>query len=435
MNSGTANPFPTIMNNLSHLSFLFIILLLAASHSDLAAQDRDDYDERRSRIGLEYRMFRVALVPGLSTNGIDADEYASRYSLNILGGYNGALERGFELGGLANINKYYVHGVQLAGLANISGEETSGVQLSGIFNYSGEEMQGIQLSGAANISKDDMQGIQITGAVNWSEGNAQGIQLSGAANIAHGDMQGLYLTGALNYAADNLQGIMMGGAVNYAGGDMQGIMLSGALNYSDMFQGIALGGINVAKEFQGIQAGAINVTGYGQGIQVGVINYGRRLEGLPVGLISYYEDGRTDMDIWTSDGGFVNYGLKLGTEDIYNMISVGYNPALSRDVWQVGWSIGSLREYKNHFQYSDLSIFKINEGGWTDELNSLIKYRLLFGKDFGRGIQVYGGPTLNLLISRVEGSSDYTWYTLYSFGAKGRDYRFWIGYSIGFELL
>ena len=379
-------------------------------------------------------MFRVALIPGLSTNGIDADEYASKYSLNIVAGYNGALEKGLELGGLVNINKYYAHGVQLAGLGNISGDETTGVQLAGLFNYSNDEMQGIQLSGGANISEDDMQGLQLAGAVNWSDGNAQGIQISGAANIARNDMQGLYLTGGVNIASGNMQGILSSGVVNFAGRDMQGLMLTGGLNYSEMFQGIAFGTVNVAKEFQGIQLGTVNVAEFGQGIQAGIINYGKRLEGLPVGLISYYEEGRSDLDLWTSDGGFVNYGVKLGTDDVYNMISIGYNAALSREVWQLGWSIGSLKEFKTHFRYNDFSVFKINEGEWTSDLNMLFKYRLLFGKDFGKGIQLYGGPTFNMLISRIDASSDYTWYTLFDFGAKGRDYRFWIGYAFGVEL-
>lgn len=413
------------------LTPISLVLILA---SPLFAQDRADNPERRSRLGLDYRMFRVALVPGVSTNGIGADQYVSKYSLNIIAGYNGALERGFELGSVANINKYYVHGVQLAGLANISGDETAGAQLAGIANFSGEEMQGIQLSGAANISRDDMQGIQLAGAVNYSGGNAQGIQLSGAGNIARGDMQGLYLTGAVNIASGKLQGIMTSGAVNFSGRDMQGLMLAGGLNYSDTFQGISLGTVNITSEFQGIQLGSVNITKNGQGIQAGVVNYGKRFDGLPVGIISYYENGRTDMDVWNSDGGFVNYGIKLGTEGVYNMISIGYNPAPGRDVWQLGWSIGSLEEHRNYFRYSDLSLFKINEGDWTEDLNWIVKYRLLFGKNLGKGIQVYGGPTLNMLVSRVEGSSDYTWYSLIDFGAKGRDYRFWIGYSLGVEL-
>lgn len=412
---------------------VFLVLFLLVAASSAVGQGKDS-EEQHSRIGLEYRTFRVAFIPGLSSNGIDADQYISKYSLNILGGYNGALEEGFELGGLVNINKYYAQGVQIAGLGNYSGQETSGVQLAGLFNISQEDLQGVQISGIGNHSSDDIQGIQLSGAFNWSGGDTQGIQISGIANRARDDAQGLFLSGVGNIAGNNMQGITTSGVVNYAGGDIQGLLFSGVLNYSETFQGIAVSTINIADEFQGIQTGVINATRFGQGIQLGVINYGREFEGVPVGLISYYEDGRSEVDLWTSDGGFTNIGLKLGTDKIYNMFSVGYNPALDNDVWQLGWSIGRLHDYKTHFLYTDFSYVKINEGNWTSDLNSIIKYRLLFGKEIGSEIKLYGGPTFNMLISKKESSDQYTWYRLFDFGAKNRDYVFWIGYSVGLEL-
>jgi hypothetical protein len=215
---------------------------------------------------------------------------------------------------------------------------------------------------------------------------------------------------------------------------MQRLMFSGVGNYANNFQGIAVSTINVADDFQGIQTGVINATGYGQGIQLGVINYAKEFDGLPVGLISYYQDGRSELDLWTSDGGFTNVGVKLGTSEIYNILSIGYNPALPGDVWQLGWSIGRHHQYQNHFLYTDFSYFKINEGGWTSDLNSIFKYRLLFGKDFGHGFKLHGGPTFNMLISKLESSNKYTWYRLFDIGAKNRDYVFWVGYSFGLEL-
>lgn len=414
-------------------SILLAACLLLAAASTLSAQDREDpYEDRRSRLGLTHTTFRVALVPGLSTNGLEADRVASRYSWNILAGYNGALEGGFELGGLLNINRYYAHGVQLAGLANLSGRETAGVQLAGLLNYSARDMQGLQFAGLMNIGLDDLQGLQFAGLGNWSGGYAQGLQFSGVLNYA-GSMQGLFFAGVGNYGGEEMQGIMSSGVFN-AAADMQGLMFSGVLNLSEYMQGIALSTINISKEFQGIQAGVANLVEEGQGIQVGVVNVGRHFEGVPVGLISFYENGRHNVDVWTGDGGFTNVGLKLGTEEVYNMISVGYNPLLDGDVWQVGWSIGYEREYRNYFTYGDFSWFHVNEGGWTEDLNSIFKYRWLFGTGLGEGIRLYGGPTFNLMVSRTSGSADYTWYDLYRFGAKGRDYTFWIGYALGIEL-
>ncbi len=414
--------------------YLFILSFCSLLLPQLLHAQTDEYDDLHQQYDLEFRTFRFALVPGLSTNGVEAPSYASKYSWNILAGYNGALDRGFELGGLLNINKYYAHGGQIAGLGNYSGEETAGIQLAGIFNWSGDEMQGIQISGITNVSKREMQGIQLTGVANIADGTAQGIQISGVINYAKDDMQGMFLSGLGNYAEGNMQGIQLSGLFNYANWDIQGIAAAGLVNYSDTFQGMAFAPINIAKYGQGIQAGNINIADEMQGIQLGIVNYAKDMEGVPVGLISYYENGRTNIDVWTSDAGFTNFGIKLGTPEVYNMISIGFNPALNRDVWQVGWSIGRLHEYETHFLYTDFSIYKINEKKWTKDLNSLFKYRILFGKELFNGMDIYGGPTINMLISRVDGSSDYSWYRIHDFGAKGRTYTFWIGYALGFEL-
>ncbi|HKK45479.1 MAG TPA: hypothetical protein VJ964_08150 [Balneolaceae bacterium] len=414
---------------------LFFVGILFVGPLTLKAQNQD-HSEVPERYGLKYRMFRFALVPGLSTNGFDATNYVSKYSLNILGGYNGALYKGFELGGLFNGNKHYASGVQIAGLANYSGKGTTGIQLAGLGSYSGDEMQGIQLGGLGNISAEDMQGLQLSGVFNIANGYAQGLQSSGAVNLARDGMQGLFAAGLGNVSGGSIQGLFFAGGVNIAKSDMQGIIASGVLNYAENIQGISLSTLNVSDEFQGIQAGVANIAKDAEGIQIGVINYANRLDGVPVGLVSYYkENGRNNIDVWTSDAGFTNVGVKLGTHKIYNMISIGYNTFLDRDVWQVGWSIGRLHNYTHHFLYTDFSYFKVNEGGWTNDLNSIFKYRLLFGKDFADYFKLYGGPTINMLISKVPQSNDYTWYRLLDFGAKQRSYVFWIGFSFGIQLL
>lgn len=414
-------------------SFFLLLLLCLAQAPKVHAQNQSRQDEWQE-YGLSYRTFRFTLVPGLSTNGIDAANYASKYSLNILAGYNGALANGFELGGLLNMNKYYAHGVQIAGLGNYSGKGTAGIQIAGLGNYSGDAMQGIQLAGIGNWASGSMQGLQFSGVFNLTEGTYQGLLGAGVINIAHGGMQGLFGAGIGNITGGNLQGLLFSGVFNIAQSNMQGIAASGVVNYAKSNQGISLSTINISREFQGIQIGTVNMAEQGQGIQVGLLNYADQFEGVPVGLISYYGNGRNNFDTWTSETGFTNVGLKLGTHEVYNMISIGYNPLLDRNVWQVGWSIGRLHQYEHHYLYTDFSYFKINEGGWTKDLNSILKYRLLFGKQFSNGFKLYGGPTLNMLISKIPESSDYTYYRLFDFSAKGRQYVFWTGLSFGIEL-
>ncbi|HEX6982255.1 MAG TPA: hypothetical protein VF181_05800 [Balneolaceae bacterium] len=448
-----------------HLKKIGFIAVIIVGFSFLQTSTLLAQDQEWKQYDLKYRSFRFTLIPGISTNGLGAPYYAAKYSFNIIAGYNGALEEGFEFGTLLNINKYYATGVQIAGLANYSGEQTAGFQLAGIANISEEELQGIQLAGAINYSGDATQGIQISGIGNYSNDLMQGIQLAGAANISQGDMQGIQLagilnlsmaesqglqaSGVLNFAKEVMQGLYWAGVGNYTSGEMQGLIFSGVFNvaeeiqgivasglfnYSENFQGIELAPVNISQNFQGIQIGQVNIAEEGEGIQVGLINYASEFQGLPVGLISYYGNGRKNIDFWISDGGFTNFGLKLGTDKIYNMISIGYNTLLNRNVWQIGWSIGRLQQYKTHFTYSDFSYFKINEGGWTEDFNSIFKYRLLFGKEILNGFNIYGGPTFNLLISGIAESDDYTWYRIIDYEAKGTQYVFWVGFTLGTQL-
>lgn len=409
---------------------LFIYLLFLTQITK--AQDSTNHQWKDH--DLKYRTYRVTLTPGLSTNGIDAVDYASKYSFNLIGGYHGALHQGFEFGTLINGNKYYASGVQIAGMANYSGSNTLGVQLAGIGNYSGDAMRGIQIAGIGNWAATDIQGLQFAGLFNLSGGGIQGLQTAGLFNIANNDIQGLLASGLGNISDGNIQGLLFGGLVNIAHQDMQGIITSGGVNYSKSFQGISLSSVNISQNFQGIQVGVTNIVDQGQGIQAGLINYGNTFEGVPLGIISYYRNGRKNIDLWATETGFTNLGIKLGTQEVYNMPSIGYNPFLNRDVWQIGWSIGRFYEYQKYDLYSDFSYFKINEGGWTKDLNSLFKYRLLFGKELSPKMKFYGGPTINMLISRLEESSDYIPYRIFDIKAKGRQYVFWIGATVGVEL-
>ncbi len=420
------------MSNFYSLLLLFFVLTFYPVETT-HAQERSDSLQWK-KYDLEYRKFQVSILPGIGTNGLNGSDYASKYSFNLIAGYNGALDNGFEFGTLINAHKYYASGVQLAGLANYSGKGTAGIQFAGIGNISRKSLQGIQLTGVGNWANADIQGLQFAGIFNVSGGDMQGLQTAGTLNIAKNDMQGILFSGVGNISGGEMQGLLFGGLFNISRADMQGITASGGLTYAKDFQGISLSSINISQNFQGIQFGLTNITDEGEGIQAGLINFANSFEGAPIGLISYYRNGRHNFDLWSSETGFTNLGIKLGTNEIYNMPSIGYNPFLDRDVWQLGWSIGKLNEYDHHFLYSDFSYFKINEGSWTRDLNSMLKYRLLFGKELTNEIKLYGGPSINMLISRVEESSDYLPYRLFDFEAKDRDYAFWIGGTVGFEL-
>ena len=58
----------------------------------------------------------------------------------------------------------------------------------------------------------------------------------------------------------------------------------------------------------------------------------------------------------------------------------------------------------------------------------------MIGKRFGNGMSIYGGPSVNMQVTRVNEASDYTWYSMWSPTRKGRQYRFWVGLTAGIRL-
>lgn len=441
---------------------------------------------------LEYRKWRITLFPPLGTNGVDAPKYTARYSINILGGYHGGLDGG-EIGGLVNYNKYYASGFQIAGLGNITNGNLEGVNLAGIGNFSGNDMTGIQLSGISNFSMGELEGIQLSGVVNVSGNNSSGIQFSGFANISRGDIEGiqgtslfnaaygdisgiqvsgitniakediegLQITGILNFAGSDVSGLQISGIGNNALSDIEGLMISGAfnvakesasgllitggLNYAQEMEGASIsGGANIAREMTGLQfAGLLNASQKATGLQIGLINYAKEFEGVPVGLISYYGNGRKNIDVRFSDGGFTDIGLTLGTHRVYNSAIFGYNPLLDRDVYRVGLAVGleknvtdSFKNWQNETVYvnQEFSVLHHFENKWREDLNLIYSYKFMLGKRLSNGFSFYGGPSFNAQVTRVTDSNDYTWYSLWSPENKGRQYRFWVGFTAGIRL-
>lgn len=446
--------------------FLFVFLFLLIPPATVFSQDNGE---------LDYRPVRVTLVPGLSTNGLEAPNYTAKYSLNILVGYHGGLD-GYELG-LVNINRRYASGIQ-AGLLNITGGEQNGIQLSSLGNLTYRNANGIHISGLANIAGGMTSGFQLAGVTNASRGNLQGITFSGLANATQGSLRGLQFTGGINYAGNNVQGMQFAGIGNFSAGEMQGMqiaglfnagtinqdglmisgltnitsgsangmMITGGLNASRDASGLLVAGVmNVGRSMSGIQvAGSANISDRAEGIQVGLINIAREFEGVPIGVLSLYGTGRKNIDVWTNETGFSHLGLKFGTTEVYNMISAGYNTSVGdRDIWSLGWSIGYYRtldeawdrpNLDDYFSIHDFTFQNIQDGDWSAKLNNQISYRYLLGKQLSDGFSIYAGPTLNMLISREENNNDYTLYNISSSNTGGVDYRFWAGVTAGFQL-
>lgn len=441
---------------------------------------------------LKYRRWRVTLFPPLSTNGLEAPNYTARYSINIIGGYHGGVD-GIEIGGLFNYNKYYSNGFQIAGglnlsgggmsginiagLANISKQDMSGLQFAGLINTSGQSLQGIQgagilnvangasdglqFAGLGNVSTSSLSGLQGAGIFNASLKSISGLQFAGIGNVAAEDVSGLQVSGVFNFAGnslsglqfsgasnialENIEGLMVSGGVNVAGKRGSGLLVAGGVNIARNQEGFLMaGGANISEKMEGLQmAGFLNASKNATGVQIGTFNFAQTFEGAPVGLVSLYGNGRKNFDVRFTDGGFTDFAFTTGTYRVYNMLYLGTNVMLDREVYRVGWGIGLERNIKDIFPRANNSTLFVNqefnvahhfEGDWDKTLNLIYSFKYLFGKRFGSGVSVYGGPTLNMQVSRVNGADDYTWYSAWSPSAKGRQYNFWIGFTAGFRL-
>ena len=414
--------------------FLLAYIICAVfSGNVLQAQNQDE---------LIHRDFRLTILPGLGTNGINSTDYSAKYSVNLIGGYHGGLN-GYEIG-LFNFNQRYTRGVQL-GFFNASGGEMTGLNFGGV-NFSRKDMSGLQFSAFANASEQNMQGIQVSGFVNTSFDNIQGLQLAGIGNITRGNLRGLQFAGLFNSGLGNSQGILFAGFGNFSAGRSQGFAFAGATNIARDVQGITFAGaLNATRRVQGFQiSGFANIADRVQGGQIGIVNLARDFEGIPVGLVSYYGNGRKNIDVWMSDGGFQNVGFKLGTTSFYNMLSFGYNPLLEdRNVWTIGWTLGSYtpledawenERFAGYFRMRDLSIINVQEGSFSTRVNTIYRYRYLLGKDLGNNAGIYAGPTLNFLLSRESRSNEYAWYSIFKGERDGSDFAFWAGFTVGVQI-
>lgn len=471
------------MKNIFAFSLLPLLFASLFTNSVIAQNYGDRYN------GLEYRKWRITLLNPVGTNGIAAPKYTAKYSINLIGGYHGGLN-GMEFGTLYNYNKEYSSGFQIAGLVNATSGYAEGIGIAGLLNYASEDLSGIQVAGLGNISKDDIEGLQAAGGLNYASGNLSGLQGALGANIARGDvegaqisglfnlsqntMSGLQITGGGNLALDHMEGLMISGLFNATKGDasglfitgggnvatddMEGLMISGlfnvnssyasglmitgGLNFSRYQEGLMIsGGANITQEMEGMQIGGLlNYATDATGMQIGLINIAKEFEGASVGMLSLYGNGRKNFDVRYSDAGFTDIGITTGTHRVYNMAILGYNTSLDRNVYRVGLGVGLEKNINDSFRRiesdqlfvnQEFSVLHHFEEDWSKKTNLIFSYRYAVGKRFGNGLSLYGGPTYNIQVTRVNTANDYTWYSFWDPTWKGRQYRMWVGFTVG----
>ena len=128
------------------------------------------------------RNFQFSILPFLGTNRLLSGSIKNDFSVNLLMGYSGGIQK-LEVGGLVNGVRRDMEGVQLAGLGNIVGGQVSNAQVGGIFNVAGRLESGIQLAGTFNVIIKESSGWQIS-PINFAHKVRHGGRQLGIINIA-----------------------------------------------------------------------------------------------------------------------------------------------------------------------------------------------------------------------------------------------------------
>ncbi len=308
-----------------------------------------------------------SLLPDVS-NGLFSSSADHVVGINLLIG-SSSYSRGFEIGGLANLESHDVTGFQGAGLANVVLGRLNGFQAAGLVNYLGGEARYVQAAGLVNVS-----------------GGLNGAQLAGLGNVSLGAARGAQVAGLFNWA----------------GVDVSGAQVAGVFNWGRTLTGPQISVVNVADTVSGAQVGVVNIARHVSGTQVGVLNISEEIEGVPVGLVSIEAKGHHSVDLWVDMAGTTTAALSLGTRYLYTIFSVGWKPGPDPSLWSLGLGLGG-RSSINPF-YLDYELSMVTERlGFPDLGASTVgalfpRLRAAIGLELFGGVSLTAGTAVRVLV-------------------------------------
>ncbi len=285
---------------------------------------------------VEHRKWQITFVPNVSSNKDIAPVAVNNFSFNVLAGYSRGL-KGFELGGVANIESHDVEGLQIAGFTNLVGRNTKGVQIAGTINHTMRTLEGVQIAGFGNAVWDTLAGVQIAGGANVVKGGLTGVQIAGGCNVATQDVDGTQIAGAVNVTPKDVKKAQIAGGVNI------GRQVSGAQ---------VAGGVNVALDSVG-------------GGQVGFgANYARHVSG---GQVSF------GLNVVSEDvsGGQVGFGANYAHDVTGGQFSFGMNVVPGKvNAGQVGFGLNYAHELEGgQFSFGVNAVSGTAKGGQVGSVN------------------------------------------------------------------
>jgi hypothetical protein len=292
-----------------------------------------------------------------------------------------------------------------------------------VFNLVGNGFTGAQMAGVINIVGEQFLGGQMAGVMNVVGEEFSGAQLSGVGNVAGRGCTGVQMAGVVNVSGNGFVGAQVAGVVNAAGERMSGLQLSGV--------------VNAADELSGAQVGLVNIAGRSHGLQLGLVNIADDVD-VPIGLVSVVRNGMFHANVWATEFAPVNVGIKTGSNIIYNVFMVGWQPDGDSARVFGGLGIGGHIPANRFFADIDLLSHGVFAGpdwfpaGGSDLLSSL---RLTGGWQVTDRLALTAGPTLNVWASEREDGSQIPFYEAPLYKWDGSEHvRIWPGFSIGLQL-
>lgn len=392
---------------------LLIVWVLFLTVIDITAQEEDKHE-------IDVRPFQVTFITPLGTNGIGSPQIVNNFSFNILAGVNGGVD-GFELGGLLNINSYYVKGLQISGFGNITGGESDAGQIAGFMNINGGKVKGLQGSGFINIAGSAAKAVQVGGFTNIS-GSIKGVQLSGFGNIA-GETDGLQASGFGNIA-EKSEGAQISGFMNITG-DMKGVQVAGFLNRTANVEGVQGSGfLNVAEKVKGVQIS-------------GFINICDTIDGIPIAPLSIVKrGGYRRFEFWGNETFFMNASFKIGLRHFYTVFTLGFKPVESDFNTGIGFGAGTNIEFKKDKSIDiEAHSYIINRYFWEDwNYNQLNQLRVSFNYHIAEHFSIFAGPSFNILIADIiDYADDIAPSWAFTIADRKDSIRGWFGFNLGMK--
>ena len=393
----------------------------------------------------------ISLIPWISTAGFQDPNrnITTNLSINIIAGYHTKLD-GIELGGILNMKGIEARGAQFAGVGNLVGRDLDGFQVSTGLNAVGRNVEGFQASAGLNVSGRDLNGFQVAAGINATGRSVRGFQGAGGGNFAGRNLQGLQITSGLNLVGGNVlsQSLQIAAGVNIAG-NLEGTQISAATNIAlgwDQeanipYTGTQISMVNIAHGDIDTQIGLLNIAGHVETSQVGLLNISGRMSGIPIGLISFVKNNPLHLQLWGSDTEVANLGVRLGSRHVYSLLMVGSYPHGDLGRWSSGFGIGGhiplgVRLFLNvdfitrGVAYTDESR---EDTWWYDEPAVLNKLRVAVGWEKHKWFSVFGGVSLNFLVSDRRNTSDFGFGFDRVYRRDDTTVRVWPGFFAGVQ--